>query len=279
MNPVKFLFCLGLLAFVLLFFLFTRSGFYWKNYLLIPFSFVLFACRFLGFYRFLLWFIIIAFDWLFYPFSPDDGLCIFYGIPGSGKTSTAAYLARHSRLDCVYSNVPLVGSLRIDRNDIGKYDISNGDLIVDEAGSEFSGRFGTKKGSSLYTSEDQAKWIREFRHHKIKRFCLFSQRVDIDPILRNICYKVYILQKTKLPFLVILLGCKQRLRPNPPPEKQYGPLEEGFKLMKTDLHFIFTPPLWKTFDTYEAEPLPSKDFPIWGNSSRYTPSDEPDFAS
>lgn len=269
MSPLSFIFPFFLFVSLFVFFLFTRSGFYWYIYLALAFSFVLFALKFLGFYRYLLWFFVVLGLWLFYPFNPDDGLCIYYGIPGSGKTSTAAYLARHSKLDSVYSNVPLVGAFKISRSHIGMYDISNGDLIIDEAGSEFNGRFGTKKGSALYTTEEQAKWIREFRHHHIKRFSLFSQRIDIDPILRGLCYKVYILQKTRLPFIVILLGCKQRLRPNPPEGKSYGPLEEGFKLLPTDLHLIFTPPLWKSFDTYEAQPLPSFDFEKWSSASRY----------
>ena len=269
MSPVKFLLFAALFVFLVLFFLFTRRGFFWPYYLVLALSFVLFSFKFLGFYRFLIWFFVVLFDWLFYPFCPDDGLCIYYGIPGSGKTTTAAYLARHSKSGVVYSNVPILGAVKICREHIGCFDISNGDLIFDEAGSEFNARYGTKKNSSLYTSEEQAKWIREFRHHRIKRFSLFSQRVDIDPILRGLCFKVYILQKIRAPFLVILIGCKQRLRPNPPEGKKYGPLEEGFKLCATDIHFIFSPPLWKCFDSYEAEPLPFKDFEKWGSISRY----------
>lgn len=268
MSPFSLLFPLFLFVLLFFFFFFTRSGFFWKNYLILVLSFVLFPLKFLGFYRFIIWFLVVSFDWLFYPFVPPDGLCIYYGIPGSGKTTTCAYICKHSKGD-VYSNVPLIGAYQIDRSMLGKVDISHGDLIIDEAGSEFNARYGTKKGSSLYTDEEQAKWLREFRHHHIKRFSLFSQRVDIDPILRNMCYKVYILQKIKLPFIVILLGCHQRLRPNPPEGKKYGPLEEGFRLLPTDLHFIFSPPLWKCFDSYEAPPLPSAEFKKWVSVSRY----------
>lgn len=266
----KFIFIFAFSVFVILFFLFTRSGFF-PLYILCSLS--LFYCFFipnLPFWLYLVFGILIFFPWFFYPFRiSDTGAYIFYGIPGSGKTTMAAYLTKHSSVP-VYSNVPIVGAFKIDRSDIGNFDISSGILVIDEAGSEFNARFGTKKSSSMYLDERQAKWIREFRHYHIQHFILFSQRVDIDPIVRDMAVKVYILKKTRLKYITIFRGCSQRIAPNPPEGKRFGPIEEGFALNPFDFHLVFNPPLWSMFDSYDSQPLPHKDFPVWGNESKYS---------
>lgn len=59
------------------------------------------------------------------------------GFPGSGKTTHAAYLAhkfqrKHIK---VYSNIPeLSSTIPVELSDFGRYDISHGVVIFDEAG-------------------------------------------------------------------------------------------------------------------------------------------------
>lgn len=266
----KIIFIFLFTLFVILFYLLTRSGFF---PLYIGISLLFFYLCFipnLPFWCYVVFVFIIILPWFFYPFRiSDTGAYIFYGIPGSGKTTMASYLTKYSSLP-VYSNVPIVGAYKIDRSDIGRFDISSGNLIIDEAGSEFNARFGTKKTSSMYLDESQAKWIREFRHYHINHFVLFSQRVDIDPIVRDMAVKVFILKKSKLKYITIFRGCSQRIAPNPPEGKRFGPIEEGFAINPFDFHLVFNPPLWSMFDTYDAKPLPHKDFPVWGKESKYT---------
>lgn len=66
----------------------------------------------------------------------------FFGLPRSGKTTTLASIAlKYSRpfkgnpYSCVYSNVHLSipGVVYIDNDCIGRYDLSNGLLLIDEA--------------------------------------------------------------------------------------------------------------------------------------------------
>lgn len=94
-------------------------------------------------------------------------LNVYFGVPGSGKTTYAAYLAREAqreskvlrlcrRFPCrftdwilngknwkrpypVWSNVPISGTLRISaKEDLGVHLIQNGKLIIDEAGVELT---------------------------------------------------------------------------------------------------------------------------------------------
>ena len=96
-------------------------------------------------------------------------LNVYFGVPGSGKTTFAAYLTRWAlhenviirfcrrhqnpvtrallnsrylkrRID-VYSNVPITGAYVLNaREDIGHYMIEDAKVIIDEAGIEYNNR-------------------------------------------------------------------------------------------------------------------------------------------
>lgn len=96
-------------------------------------------------------------------------LNVYFGVPGSGKTTFAAYLTKWAlhenalirfcrkhqnpvtrvilnsrylkrRID-VYSNVPITGAYQLDaKTDIGHYMIENAKVIIDEAGIEYNNR-------------------------------------------------------------------------------------------------------------------------------------------
>lgn len=109
------------------------------------------------------------FRWLL-PRPPKTVLNVYFGVPGSGKTTFAAYLAKQSmresriitwarnhpgkfsswlldrtllfkRSDPVYSNVPITGSYQLDpKDDIGKVMVEDGRVIIDEAAIEYNNR-------------------------------------------------------------------------------------------------------------------------------------------
>lgn len=258
----------GLCIFFVLFFLLTRQGFRPLNYILIVASQLVLLCNFLGVFRLFLAFFVLLFDWLLYPFACPKGLSLFLGVPGSGKTSLAAYLCSRYK-GRVFCNVPIQGTFRINRNDIGKYDISNGMLCVDEAGIDFNNRFGTRKGSNLSIDESQTEWLKLYRHYKIDTFVCFSQRVDIDVTIRGLADRIYILKKLRIPFCVLFIGVKKILTVDKPVGSSTGQIVDAYRISPSDTHLIFTPPLWKLFDTYDAPSLPTKEFITWGNESRY----------
>ena len=69
----------------------------------------------------------------------------YFGVPGSGKTTIASWLARNELKKNksnrkVWSNVSIKGTLKLDKSDIGKFNIYNGRLLLDEGGTEFNNR-------------------------------------------------------------------------------------------------------------------------------------------
>lgn len=258
-----------IIVFSLFLFLFTRRGTFLIPWLILLFSFGVLFIFPLGYFRYLISIFVIFFDWLFYPFDLEKGLSLFFGVPASGKTTLCAYLCKHYK-GRVFSNVPIKGALKIDRSDIGKYDISNGMLLIDEAGIDFNNRFGTRKGSSMALDESATQWLKLYRHYKIDRFACFSQRVDIDVTIRGLADRVYLLKKTHIPYIVLFVGVKKVLTVDVPPNCTTGQLVDGFKMKLSDFHMIFTPPLWKLFDTYDAPEMPKKEYLTWNGESKYS---------
>lgn len=262
---------------MLIFTVFTRDTHSRLNMGLLLFSIVL---NLLGLVS--LWFcipaqILFVLNWTFWHFSLPKGLSIFYGVPGSGKTTLAAYIARDflKKGRKVFCNVPIVDTLKVVRSDIGSYQISDGVLLFDEAGVDFNNRFGNQKGSQFKLTEAMTQWIKYYRHYQISHFACFTQREDIDITIRGICDRVYILSKTGLPFIVQFQLCPFYLDVDVPPNSSIGQLCSGLKKSPFGIHFVYSPPLWKSFDTYDAPKLPEKEFIKWGNETRFTEDNNP----
>lgn len=202
-----------------------------------------------------------------------DSLYCFLGIPGTGKTSLASFLSKtykgYKSKDglvhkYVYSNVPIKGTFKISKFDIGKFDISKGMLIVDEAGIDYNNRQFKALGM------DTIEWAKYFRHHEIFNFAMFSQGLDIDVTFLRLAHKVYILLPlkglNKLGF-VAFIGLRKRLGPNDRAE-----IVDGYTYKFSDIHLIYCKPYWKYFDTLDVKELPHKDFALWGTESKFEDS-------
>ena len=119
---------------------------------------------------------------------PPQIVSIYFGVPGSGKTTYAAYLARHDirRGIPVWSNVPITGCYQLDpKTDIGTYMITGGRVIIDEAGIEYNNRdFKDFSRKSLY-------FYKYHRHYQLA-IDVFSQGFDdMDKKIRTLAQKLF----------------------------------------------------------------------------------------
>ena len=127
-------------------------------------------------------------------------VCLFFGLPGAGKTTVLTYFALkysqpYSEYSHVYHNVKSLhvpGSTYIDNECIGKYDISYSLILIDEAQ-----LFADNRDYKSFSRE-----LKEFffghRHEHVDIF-LFSQQWDaLDKKIRSITDRVYYVYKTKL---------------------------------------------------------------------------------
>lgn len=164
--------------------LFNRK-YTFKVLLLIYLPFVLFLLRGRFLLSILWWFIATVFfdHRKIFGFSPV--VRIWFGVPGSGKTSMAALLSKYSqglKLK-VLSNFELKGAYKVTANDLGVYDMSfDGDgchCILDEASSDFDNRnfksFAQSFGKDYFS----------FHRHQNNMVDVFSQGYDIDKRIRD----------------------------------------------------------------------------------------------
>lgn len=188
---------------------------------------------------------------------PQHVLNVYFGVPGSGKTTFAAHLARKEmrRKRPVWSNVPITGTYEIDiQRDLGKFMISDGKLIVDEAGIEHNNR--SYKSMPLH----QIEWYKYHRHYRMSVDVFSQSHEDMDVTLRRLAQNFFVVTKSLIPWHI-------KVRPI----KRYIDIDEHTKQIIDAYRFksflstkrIFSPPLWKLFNTHSCKNLPVKDWAKW----------------
>lgn len=180
---------------------------------------------------------------------------IYFGVPGSGKTTFAAWLTKYDLKHNipVYSNVPLTGAYEIDKSDIGVFNIHDGRLIIDEAGAEFNNR----NWKSL--TGEQIKWFKKHRHFGVD-IAIFSQSFDdCDITLRRLSTCLYLVKRSIIPFFIKRKRILKKIGIN----KDTHQLEDQYYFQFLGSRYIFCPPLWKLFKKEERYELPEKEFKIY----------------
>ena len=211
-------------------------------------------------------------------------LNVYFGVPGSGKTTYAAFLARQAQRESIFiklcrrypnrfsnwilagrcfkrafpvwSNVPISGTYELDaKKDLGVYLIQDGKLIIDEAGVEFNNRD--------YKSfpKPAIKFFKYHRHYGLS-VDVFSQSFeDMDVTIRRLAQNFYVVRKSLIPFFIVTKRVFRKVGIDETTHQICDHYSFGFPLL--DSRFIFCPPLWKMFDSYSIDPLPSKTWTFW----------------
>lgn len=195
-------------------------------------------------------------------------ISLFFGLPGCGKTTLLSHFAvkycrPKSPYTYVYGNVHLFvpGYTYIDNECIGKYQLDNCLLLIDEATIFADSR----------RHKEFPKYLVEFfllhRHYKCDIY-LFSQGWDaVDRRIRIITDRVYYVYKGvftgnwftkyyRIPYGIIIPDPKK----NGGSEK-LGEIIQGYckppLLVRAFASMVFRPSLYKYFDSWEAPELPA----------------------
>jgi len=211
-------------------------------------------------------------------------LNVYFGVPGSGKTTFAAYLTRWAlhenviirfcrrhqnpvtrallnsrylkrRID-VYSNVPITGAYVLNaREDIGHYMIEDAKVIIDEAGIEYNNR-------NFKSFPQEAVYFYKYHRHYRVSVDVFSQSYeDMDVTLRRLAQNFYVVRRSLVPFCVVARRIRRRVGVDEH-TKQIADLY-ALGLPVLDTKRIFSPPLWKMFNSYSRRELPRKEWSVW----------------
>ena len=215
---------------------------------------------------------------------------LYFGLPGCGKTTMLSALAlkgvRDKRYQYVYSNVHLniPGVIFIDNECIGKYELRDCLLLIDEAT-----LFADSRDYKQF-SKSRMEYFLEHRHRNVD-IVLFTQQWDgVDRKIRVITDRVYYVFK---PFLLghWLTKCWKIpygiLFPDPKRSgDKLGEIVQGYSKPNIFVRLfavrLWRPLYYKYFDSWELTPLPDlpktykpihKDplcypvFPVWLSKS------------
>lgn len=188
---------------------------------------------------------------------PSNTFDIYIGVPGSGKTTFAAYLSKkrmkRGKKNHIYgrvlSNVPIKGAYKVVKTDIGHFMIKNCLLIMDEAGIDYNNR-NFKKFS------DEETYFYKFHRHYGVDIAMFSQDLDVDIKLRKLATRIYIVNKSILPGFVKRKLVSKRIGI----DENTKQLIEQYSFAIFGVKYIYCPKLWKMFDSYSYNELPTKEF-------------------
>lgn len=231
-----------------------------------------------------------------FKFKHREVVNVYFGVPGSGKTTYAAYLAKvasHKTLAYrieqkynryaivkflfrnvrqpldVYSNVPIIGTYNIDpKRDLGVYLVQDGKIIIDEASIEYNNR----NFKSL--PQDTIKFFKLHRHYHTS-IDVFSQSFDdMDITLRRLAHSYFLVKKSLFPYFIKVKKIYRKVGIDENTHQIADLFNFGFPFL--DDQYIFMPTLWKMFDSYDAPELPRKDFPRWDRTSAVVPVPDAD---
>lgn len=201
-------------------------------------------------------------------------LNVWFGIPGSGKTTTATQLAVTAKRKGIqtYSNVPIEGCYALNPvEDLGNYRIENAQIIIDEAGIDYNNR------SYKSMPKSNIEWLKLHRHYKCNVHVFSQSYEDMDITFRRLATRYYLLKRSIIPGLFLAYPIRRSIGINEMTQEicdkyRFDPKIIRFFTAKK----IFGRKYWKHFDSYDAPVLPEKNFEIWNHGDVFKVSEAVD---
>lgn len=215
----------------------------------------------IGFSVFWWLFITVFFDHrIITDFKPT--IRIWFGVPGAGKTTMAAFLCKHSLKNGykVLSNVQIKGAYRLDPDDLGRVDMSFGGagchVLYDEGSIDFDNR-----NFKSFAQSDKPRFFALHRHMNC-RVDVFSQAYDIDKRIRDRAGSrcMFQLKRFPIPGFVYYRSISKILYI----DKEDKQLIDGFQFVGLP-RVAFVRDVWKSFDTLDTSlcPKAQKRWEAW----------------
>lgn len=193
---------------------------------------------------------------------------LYFGMPGTGKTSMIAYLAHNKsfrrKYKNLYTNIDLADTdyIRIENDWIGKYNITDGAILIDE-GSIFADNRDYKNFSKALTN-----FIMLHRHYRVDIYIWSQQYNAVDKKIRSLTNNLYYMYKPlltgwyktkwyKIPYGIVIPDRKKNKERT---GNSLGEIEEGY-CKPSLIQRIFARSFnrrktYRYFDSWEAPELP-----------------------
>lgn len=182
---------------------------------------------------------------------------IYFGVPGSGKTTHAASVVyKNLRKGFpTYSNVPIQGAYLYDSRALGKLEIRDCDLIIDEASIDFNNR----KFKSL--PQETIQFLKYYRHYGVRDIYVYSQSYeDMDITLRRLATELYVVKRSLIPMLFLTRRIAVKIAID---EQTHQIIDEYF-FQLLGFRYYFGRLYFSMFDSWDTPPLPAGDYQMVG---------------
>ncbi len=188
-------------------------------------------------------------------------ITVYFGVPGSGKTTLAALQVRKAlkNKETVFSNVPIIGTYKYNpAEDLGDKQIEDCLMILDEASIEFNNR--------NYKSfpKPAIEFFKLHRHYGVA-INVFSQSYeDMDVTIRRLATRFVIVRKSVNPGFIATREAKKVLFI----EEDQKQFVDGYEWRPLSRRWHWMPKAWPLFDSYEAPTLKDSKWKMWTTTSR-----------
>lgn len=191
---------------------------------------------------------------------------LYFGLPGSGKTTLMVHEAIKALKSKVYRNIycnvriSVFGVTYIDNDCIGKYDLSDCLILIDEAT-----LFADNRAHKEF-SKDKIEYFLLHRHYNAD-VKLFTQQWDgVDKKIRVITDRVFYVYKGfftrkwyskyyRIPYGIIIPDPK-----NKSSGEKLGDIVQGYckppLFCRLFAHFVYRPKYYQYFDSWQRKKLP-----------------------
>lgn len=189
-----------------------------------------------------------------FNFNPS-ALYTFYGAPGCGKSTLAAWFAKKAISSGipVYCNFPVIGCRHFDKDDIGKFLMEDCLVILDEAGVDFNSR-----NFKSNFNKDQIKWFKYHRHERAM-IMIFSQGFDdADKIIRTLSTDCFVVRRGFFNTITY-----RRIIKRPDIDEITHKPDDIYSFAPFSKKRIYARPVWKLFDSYSRLGLPDREWHIY----------------
>lgn len=193
-----------------------------------------------------------------FHFDPSALWC-FYGAPGCGKSTLAAWYAAKALASgiTVYSNMPILGCREFDKKDMGTWLMEDCLVLWDEVGVDANSR----NFKNNFT-HDQIKWLKYHRHERAM-VMIFSQGFDdMDKIVRTLTTAAFVVRRGVFNTIKY-----QRIAKRPDIDEITHKPDDIYSFVPFSTRRIFAPSAWKLFDSFQRLGLPEREWFVFGSNS------------
>lgn len=187
-------------------------------------------------------------------------ITLIMGLPGSGKSTLSALISKkyHKKGIPVYSNMHILGSRYLDINWLGRNNLEDCALIIDEAQLVYDNR------NFKNFREEWKYFYSNHRHYRVEIYLISQSFEDLDIKLRRLASRIWILQPTLLGFTHIKVQkVKQRFGVN----KDGNDIITIYTINGLNTRYYRKKPAWAYFDSFEKKELPPiPDDRLWGET-------------